>query len=241
LIGGLANARDTSSGKNVSGVWTLAEQRKAIYSNPVAWPDSDPLTIGSAFGGGFFAGYISHTQDGNATHALIVAPKATGNSSTLLQWGSTSVTGATSPFDGFANTATLLSLGISGFPAAQFCINVRAGGYDDWYLPSRYELDIAYNNLKPGTASNSTDWGTNIYSVPRRNSNFTSGNPAQTTVTAFTTSGDQFFPENYHWSSTESSSTDAVFLNFNFGNQSGGIFGTKTGSLNVRAFRRVIA
>jgi hypothetical protein len=33
-----------------------------------------PAVIGEPFGGGFFAGYISHTADGNPTHALIVAP-----------------------------------------------------------------------------------------------------------------------------------------------------------------------
>ena len=37
-----------------------------------------PAVIGEPFGGGYFAGYISHTADGNATHALIVAPRATG-------------------------------------------------------------------------------------------------------------------------------------------------------------------
>jgi len=37
-----------------------------------------PVNIGDEFGGGYFAGYISHTADGNPTHALIVAPRATG-------------------------------------------------------------------------------------------------------------------------------------------------------------------
>jgi hypothetical protein len=30
-----------------------------------------PVKVGEAYGGGFFAGYISHTADGNPTHALI--------------------------------------------------------------------------------------------------------------------------------------------------------------------------
>jgi hypothetical protein len=34
-----------------------------------------PAEIGQAFGGGYFAGYISHTADGNPTHALIVASR----------------------------------------------------------------------------------------------------------------------------------------------------------------------
>jgi hypothetical protein len=40
-----------------------------------------PAVIGEPWGGGYFAGYISHTADGNPTHALIVAPRsATGAS-----------------------------------------------------------------------------------------------------------------------------------------------------------------
>jgi hypothetical protein len=41
-----------------------------------------PAVIGEPFGGGFFAGYISHTADGNPTHALIVAPRETGATGT---------------------------------------------------------------------------------------------------------------------------------------------------------------
>ena len=41
-----------------------------------------PAIIGEAFGGGYFAGYISHTADGSPTHALIVAPRATGATGT---------------------------------------------------------------------------------------------------------------------------------------------------------------
>jgi hypothetical protein len=29
-------------------------------------------------------------------------------------------------------------------PAAEFCVNLSIGGHTDWYLPARYELDIAY-------------------------------------------------------------------------------------------------
>jgi hypothetical protein len=39
--------------------------------------DTGEPSIGDAYGGGYFAGYISHTADGVATHRLIVAPAAT--------------------------------------------------------------------------------------------------------------------------------------------------------------------
>jgi hypothetical protein len=59
-----------------------------------------PAVIGEAWGGGYFAGYISHTADGNPTHALIVAPRATGATgtgytlTTNLQWKTATTTTA---------------------------------------------------------------------------------------------------------------------------------------------------
>jgi hypothetical protein len=140
-----------------------------------------PAVIGESFGGGYFAGYISHTADGNPTHALIVAPRlegATGTGytlTTLLNWKTTNTGTANtlSDFDGAANTAAMVTAGIADHPAANFCKNLSIGGFSDWYLPARYELDIAYFNLKPGTGANDTAWGSNIYSVPRRNNNNT--------------------------------------------------------------------
>jgi hypothetical protein len=43
----------------------------------------------------------------------------------------------------------MVTAGIDDHPAAQFCVNLSIGGFTDWYLPARYELDIAYFNLKP--------------------------------------------------------------------------------------------
>jgi hypothetical protein len=193
------------------------------------------LEIGDAYEGGFFAGFISHTADGNATHGLIVAPAASGyNGEATLQWktSNTSTAGTTSPYDGAANTAAMSD---ASHPAANYCAGLTIDGYSDWYLPARYELDIAYENLKPTTASNSTSWGINDYSVPKRTVNRTAGTPAQTSVTAFQTGGAEDFVAAGHWSSTESNATDAWRLTFSNGSQ------TMTGknSVNwVRAFRK---
>ena len=202
-----------------------------------------PAVIGEPFGGGYFAGYISHTADGNPTHALIVAPSATGATgtgytlTTMLQWKTTNTTttGTTSSFDGVANTAAMVTAGIAAHPAANFCKNLSIGGFTDWYLPARYELDIAYFNLKPGTGVNDTSSGTNIYAVPQRNSNWTAAYPTQTALTAFNTSAEAFV-DSLHWSSTEFVGGIAWFLNFTNG---GPANTNNTLNLRVRAFRRI--
>jgi hypothetical protein len=195
--------------------------------------------IGDAFEGGFFAGLISHTANGVPTHALIVAPRATGASgtgytiTTNLAWQSTtSSTGATSPFDGAANTALM-----TNSPAANFCTGLTINGFSDWYLPARFELDIAYYHLKPTTASNDTSSGINDYSVPKRTVNNTAGDPARTSVTAFQSTGSEPFVTDLHWSSTEISSTNAWLLFFFDGSQFN--FISKTTGRRVRAFRKL--
>jgi len=198
--------------------------------------------IGSSLGGGFFAGYISHTANGVATHALIVAPAATGATGTGYtlttdkQWKTTNTTtaGTTSTYNGAANSANMNN---ASHPAAQFCEGLSIGGYTDWYLPARDELEIAYYNLKPTTDSNNTSWGINAYAVPARGSNYTAGTPAQTTVTAFQTGNSEAFVADYHWSSTEFSSTFAWRLYFTNGFQASS--GSKTSSVRVRAFRKL--
>jgi hypothetical protein len=196
-------------------------------------PIFNPLGLlpGDALQGGFFAGYISQTNNGVPTHALIVAPKASGESASLQWQTSSSTTGATSPFNGAANTALM-----TNSPAANFCTGLTIGGYSDWYLPARYELDIAYFHLKPTTANNSTSWGVNDYSVPKRTANYTLGDPARTSIAAFQDGGAEAFVAGFHWSSTEDSSTNAWILNFSSGGQ--GNVG-KTNVTRVRAFRKL--
>jgi hypothetical protein len=202
-----------------------------------------PSVIGEPFGGGFFAGYISYTADGNPTHALIVAPRATGATgsgytlTTNLQWktANTTTAGTTSDFDGAANTAAMVTAGIADHPAAQFCADLSIGGHTDWYLPARYELDIAYFNLKPSTQANNTSWGSNIYSVPKRDNNYTANYPQQTYVTTFSTVTEAF-TTGIHWSSTEFSSTGGWNLTFDNGNNAAN---NKVNGFRVRAFRRI--
>ena len=195
--------------------------------------DPANLPIGQFYQGGYFAGYISHTSNSTATHGLIVAPKETGESSSL-QWKTTATTtsGTTSGYDGAANTASMSN---ANHPAANYCAGLTIDGYSDWYLPAPYELEIAYYNLKPTTTSNS-EGGENPYSVPKRTGEYTAGNPAQTSVSIFQAGGSQaFVTDSEYWTSTQIGEANSYAYSFSNGSFDGE---TKTASTYVRAFRK---
>jgi hypothetical protein len=195
------------------------------------------LAIGDAFGGGFFAGQIGVA--GVATHNLVVGPVASAqNTSIQYKNANTSVPGADSVIDGPQNTADMVADGNSTvYPAAHFCNNLVIGGFSDWYMPAKNELEVCYYNLKPTTTSNNTSSGTNTNAVPSRGSNYTSGTPARTSAAAFQSGGSEaYVAEHEYWSSTENTATTAWYQYFTNGNQAND---TKTGSNRVRAIRRV--
>ena len=196
----------------------------------------DPSSAGLPYGGGYYAGKI---VTGGVTYALIVASKAQGGENTSLDWktSNSSTTGTTSINDGLANTNTMIAAGASAHPAANFCNNLSINGYNDWYLPAKDELEILYRYLKPTTDANDTSSGANTSSVPTT-SNYTSGSPAQTSVTIFRTGNSEaFVTSNYYWTSTEQSSTNGWIQNFSNGGQ--GNFGNKTYAFYVRGVRRI--
>ena len=232
--GGVISATaPTTSTSAASGVWTLPQHLQALAAGN--WP---PLAIGAAFGGGFFAGQIG--VGGVATHNLVVGPVASAeNASKLWKNARTATTGADSDIDGPQNTADMVAHGNSTvYPAAHFCNDLVIGGFSDWYMPAKNELEICYYNLKPDTTSNNTVSGINANAVPARASNYTSGTPAQTSASAFVTStGAQAFDAaSVYWSSTEGSTTSAWFQNFPDGFQNNYY---KNIAYRVRAVRRV--
>jgi hypothetical protein len=139
-------------------------------------------------------------------------------------------------------------------PAAAFCAGLTIGGFSDWYLPARDELELLYRNLKPTTDANGTSSRSlSAITYPEgsdvsgdtmgrnRNSNplgavYTSGDPAQTSITAFVTGGTEAFASALYWSSSEFSDTDAWRQSLSNGNQGSG---NKFYSNYVRAVRRL--
>ena len=197
-----------------------------------------PTVIGQAFGGGFYAGKIAVGGGGTATHYLIVAPKASGeNSSKQWKTTNTSTAGTSSDIDGPTNSANMNN---ASHPAAQFCEALSIGGYTDWYMPTKNELEVCYYFLKPTTTVNNTVSGFNGYAVSPEpiSTNHSSGSPAQTSATAFQTGNAEAFaaaPAGY-WSSTGLGAPAAWGQYFYDGNQYGA---SKSISYYVRAVRRV--
>jgi hypothetical protein len=221
--------------------WLITPQLKVLNGVP------QETILGIPFGGGYFAGYISHTADGNPTHALIVAPRATGATgtgytlATNLAWkvDTTDTAGTTSIFDGVANTAAMVTAGIANHPAAEFCVGLSLGGFTDWYLPAPAEMDIAYFNLKPTTAANVTNANlSNAYSVPARSVPMSTGYPAQTQNALFQSGGAEAFVDGIHWSSLQGSSGRSWICNYSNG-AIAQTSQTRTVTNRVRAFRRI--
>ena len=203
--------------------------------------------IGDAYEGGFFAGQISVAGNGVASHNLVIAPKATGQSANL-QWKTVNTAGdPTSLIDGPANSAYMNS---GTYPMAQFCENLSIGGYTDWYMPAYNELEVCYYNLKPTTTSNNASSGINTNAVPSRGSNYTAGDPAQTVATDFQDTNTEAFVYagsfRFYFSSTQwdaSAPTQLAVRYVYFADGAATYQGIpKTGSASyyfVRAVRRV--
>jgi hypothetical protein len=200
-----------------------------------------PSVIGQAYGGGFYAGQIGVSSV--ATHYIIVGPKSTAQ--TTAQWKNvnTATPGADSVIDGPQNTADMVADGnATVYPAAHFCNDLSTGGQTDWYMPALNELEICYYNLKPTANSNNTAYGINPNAVPARASNYTSSDPPKTSATIFQgppDSGTENFAILPYWASTESSATQAWYIDFRNGyTRSTQVKDVGAGQL-IRAIRRV--
>jgi hypothetical protein len=122
--------------------------------------------IGERFGGGI----VFYVYD-NGKHGLIAA---TSDQASFVRWGNTNAVNAVRDGinAGMANTERIILVqGSAGDYAAQIAANYQGGGFGDWYLPSKYELNLlfqkkAFVGLFPGfgywssnESGNSNAWG----------------------------------------------------------------------------------
>jgi len=203
------------------------------------------LSIGSPYNGGYIGGYISHTANGVPTHVLIISPLAA--QSPAMQQVVATAGVSVSTFDGALNHAETLADSIPQPQALwvqENLNNIAYGGYSDWYVPSRNELDILFWNLKPSTLSNNnTGWFPNEHSIPARPDTSRSETiPGQTDVLIFRMpDGAEALNQNSYWSSSRSSTGDYTYsqnLNVNFVAMRQSLNTSLTQILYVRPMRR---
>ena len=213
LVGTGASSPVTVSGLTAGTAYTFKVFATNAYGpSPLSGASNSatPLpAIGSAYQGGYYAGQISTAGNSIADYNLVVGPLASAQSFLTWKNANTGTTGAGSVIDGPQNTADLVAAGNSTvFPAAHFCNDLSTGGQTDWYMPAQNELEVCYYNLKPTTQSNVTSSGANVNAVPARASNYTTGNPTQTSAANFvvTTGTEAFKSSNQYWASTQVSS-----------------------------------
>jgi hypothetical protein len=98
--------------------------------------------IGESYGGGI----VFYVYD-NGQHGLITA---NADQSTAVVWTNTAFQSTVSNAvrdginGGLANTERIIIQAGAGSYAAQLCANYKGGNYADWYLPSKYELNLLY-------------------------------------------------------------------------------------------------
>ncbi|MEI6080703.1 MAG: hypothetical protein WCQ53_08735 [bacterium] len=102
-----------------------------------------------------------------------------------IAWGEGAATGsiATAVGTGQANTDKIIATKGAGTYAARLCRDLVSGGFSDWFLPSKDELNKIYINLQKGVDENGV---------------------------AYPPAGVGTFTNDYYWSSTEINSELAL-------------------------------
>jgi len=97
-------------------------------------------------------GLIFYVKEGGYSDGWMYLEAAPSDQGTDTQWGCDEkpISGAdgTAVGTGEQNTIDIENGCVTAGTAADICANLSLGGYDDWFLPSRDELNLMYTNLK---------------------------------------------------------------------------------------------
>lgn len=140
-------------GDSVLSVYATTEVDSIIFYRPTTTPTTTEVAIGDSVYGGIVA-YILQSDDvgydANVQHGLVAALTDQGTA----EWGcyETLISGADGAEIGTGqqNTTDILAGCSETNIAAYLCDTLTLGGYSDWFLPSKDELNKLYENIGQG-------------------------------------------------------------------------------------------
>jgi uncharacterized repeat protein (TIGR02543 family) len=175
-FGGWNTMPDGSGTDYASGAPVTMTGNIVLYAKWVTY------ALGDTGPGGGLICYINPNYVSDGWRYLEAAPS---DQSSGIQWyNGISIdtgAGATDIGTGKINTSKIVSIQGTGSYAAKLCDDLSLSGYNDWFLPSRDELNCMYTNLKAYGLGGFTDieywssseWG--IYGASAQRINFTNG------------------------------------------------------------------
>jgi hypothetical protein len=131
------------------------------------FPETE-LKVGDSYDGGIVA-YILQSGDpgyvANEQHGLIAA---TADQNLEIEWSNITITSVgttgTAIGTGQANTTAIVGQAGCTSGAAKLCNDLTVGDYNDWFLPSRDELNKLFiNKVAIGGFADSTYWSSSEY------------------------------------------------------------------------------